>query len=590
MNLEWERIQDQLTKYAERARGLLAANYAFYLAFIALLVGILSGLGAVFLFYLIQFSNWLFSGPINDFLVLLGPLRIPIIGCIGGILVGVLVYFLAREAKGHGISEVILSVARQRGIIRSRVVLVKAVTTALTIGSGGSAGREGPIAQIGAGIGSTVSQLLHISERHTIMLVACGAGAGIAATFNAPLGGAVFAMEVILNDFNASTFGYVVISSVSAAMIARALLGNLPAFLIVPYDLAHPFELLLYAVLGIAAGLVSLLFAYTLNWTEDLFDRLGRLPEWARPAIGGILFGLIGILLPQTLGRGQDVINQVLQGQIHLALFLALLCFAKLITTSITLGSGGSGGALFPSMFIGACLGGSLGSVFHGIFPVLTAGSGAYAIVGMGALFAAANQAPITAILMLFEMTQDYRIILPIMLCCGISTLLYRLISKESINTIRLARRGIHLRHRWDLNTMRSVLVRDAMSAEVDAVYIDAAIEDVIQLMQQTGHGGFPVIDRDGLLSGVITLDDIRRVDVSNRLVTPVRDVMARGPVTVTPLETLADASRKMALKEIGRLPVVDGEGFQRVIGIITRSDIVGAYNRHILRGEEPDV
>ncbi|MGD0154437.1 MAG: chloride channel protein, partial [Thermacetogeniaceae bacterium] len=189
-----------MTKYAERASGILAANYAFYLAFIALLVGILSGLGAVFLFYLVQFCNWLFFGPIKDFLAFIGPLRISIIGCIGGLLVGILVYFLAREAKGHGISEVILSVARQRGVIRPRVVLVKAVTTALTIGSGGSAGREGPIAQIGAGIGSTVGQMLHISERHTITLVACGAGAGIAATFNAPLGGAVFAMEVILND------------------------------------------------------------------------------------------------------------------------------------------------------------------------------------------------------------------------------------------------------------------------------------------------------------------------------------------------------------------------------------------------------
>ena len=415
--------------------------------------------------------------------------------------------------------------------------------------------------------------------------MACSAGAGIAATFNAPLGGAVFAMEVILNDFTASTFGYVVIASVSSALVARTLLGNSPTFLITPYNFVHPVELLLYTALGIAAGLVSLLFAYTLVWAEDIFGGL-RLPEWAHPAVGGILFGLVGIFLPQTLGRGQDFMNQILQGQAHLALFLALLCFAKLITTAITLGSGGSGGALFPSMFIGACLGGSLGIVFHGFFPALTAGSGAYAIVGMGAVFAGANQAPITAMLMLFEMTQDYRIILPIMLCCGISTLLYRLISKESINTIRLARRGIHLRHRWDVNTMRSVLVKDAMSAKVNTVRIDATIDTVIQLLQQTRHGGFPVIDKDGRLSGVIALEDIRRVDADKRLTTLVREVMTRDPVTVTPSETLADASRKMALKEIGRLPVVDEEGLQKVIGIITRSDIINAYNRHVLQDE----
>jgi CIC family chloride channel protein len=237
-------------------------------------------------------------------------------------------------------------------------------------------------------------------------------------------------------------------------------------------------------------------------------------------------------------------------------------------------------------MFIGACLGGSLGSVFHGIFPALTAGSGAYAIVGMGAVFAGANQAPITAMLLLFEMTQDYRIILPIMLCCGISTLLYRLISKESINTIRLARRGIHLRHRWDMNTMRSVLVKDAMSAKVDTVRIDATIDTVIQLLQQTRHGGFPVIDEVGHLSGVITLEDIRRVDVGDRLTTMVREVMTRDPVTVTPVDTLEDASRKMALREIGRLPVVDGEDMQRVVGIITRSDIINAYNRRVLQDD----
>ncbi len=347
--MSMENVHDQLKTYLKQARKAFPANTGFYLAVLALLVGILSGLGAVLLFYLIQFCNWLFFSPIANFLAFLGPLRIPVIGCLGGLLVGPLVYFLAREAKGHGIGEVISSVARERGIIRPLVVLVKAVTTALTIGSGGSAGQEGPIAQIGAGIGSSIGQWLRVSERQIITLVACGAGAGIAATFNAPLGGAVFAMEVILNDFTASTFGYVVISSVSAAVVARALLGNAPAFLITPYNLVNPNELWLYVLLGLAAGLVSLLFAYSLTWTEDLFDGMGRVPEWVRPAIGGILFGLVGILLPQTLGRGESVMNQILQGQLNLVLFLALLCFAKVITTSITLGSGGPGAPCSPA-------------------------------------------------------------------------------------------------------------------------------------------------------------------------------------------------------------------------------------------------
>lgn len=334
--------------------------------------------------------------------------------------------------------------------------MVKAVTAALTIGSGGSTGREGPIAQIGAAIGSAAGQWLRVSERNMVILVACGAGAGIAATFNAPLAGAVFALEVILNRYDTTTLGYVLISSVCGALVARALMGNHPAFLIPSYDLVHPLELLLYAILGLAAALVSVLFIRVLYWIEDLFDKLPGLPEWLRPAFGGILFGLIGIFLPQTLGRGEKVMGLVMQGRLDSLWFLALLCGAKLMTTSITLGSGGSGGVLFPSMFIGACLGGSLGSLFQSLFYGITAGSGVYAVVGMGALFAGTNQAPVTAILMLLEMTRDYRIILPIMLCCGISTLLSRCLCRESINTMKLARRGIDLQSDREHKTLHT--------------------------------------------------------------------------------------------------------------------------------------
>ncbi len=570
-----------------RLRGVVHLNSTFYLALIALILGLCGGLGAILFYYLIHFFKNLFFGPVKGFLSFLGPGGISLIGGIGGLMVGPLVSFFAREAKGHGVPEVMYAVARQGGRIRPRVVLVKALASALTIGTGGSAGREGPIAQIGAALGSTVGQLLRLSERRLITLVACGAGAGIAATFNTPIGGAIFALEVVLGEFTASNFGLVVISTVGAALVARMLLGNQPAFLVTSYDLVHPFELFFYAILGIAAAGVALLYARVLYWTEDLFATLRKVPEWVRPALGGAAFGLIGAFLPQTLGRGEHVMNQILLGDLKFAWFLGLLCLAKIITTSLTIGSGGSGGVFFPGLYIGACLGGALGSIFHRLLPAVTAGSGAYALVGMGALFAGMTQAPVTAVLILFEMTQDYRIILPLMLACGLATLLARVLSRETIYTMKLARQGVQLRGGRDVNIMRGLRVEDAMTKLVHAVRADMTLADVIKLMQETRHNGFPVVDQDDCLVGVITLQDIRGVEPGVRLKTPVREVMTPHPVTAVPEETLEEVSRKFALRDIGRVPVVEGEECRKVVGVITRSDIVRAYNRYLLQQEE---
>lgn len=564
-----------------------AVNPTLYLAVLALVLGILGGLGAVLFYYLIQFFNSLFFGYARDFLVFLGPFRISLIGGVGGLLVGPLVYFLAREAKGHGVPEVMYAIARKGGKIRPRVVLVKALASALTIGSGGSAGREGPIAQIGAALGSTIGQFLRVSEQSLVALVACGAGAGIAATFNTPIAGAIFALEVVLGEFTAATFGLVVISTVGAALVARTLLGNEPAFLVAPYDLVHPFELLFYTVLGAAAAGVALLYIRVLYWTEDFFEALHKIPEWLYPAFGGLVFGMIGAFLPQTLGRGEHVMNQVLHGEMKIAWFLAFLCLAKLVTTSLTIGSGGSGGVFFPGLYIGACLGGSLGSIFHGVLPAFTAGSGAYALVGMGALFAGMTQAPITAILMLFEMTQDYRIILPLMLACGIATLLAQVLSRETIYTMKLARRGVYLRRGREVNIMRTLKVKDAMSSPACAVRLEATLADVIKLVQETRHSGFPVVDQDECLVGVITLEDIRKADPEVRLKTLVWEAMTSHPIITTPEETLEEVSQKFTLRDIGRVPVVEGENCRKVVGMITRSDIVRTYNQYLLQYEE---
>jgi len=554
------------------------------MAVLALVLGILSGIGAVLFYYLIRFCNFFFFGPVKDALSFLGPCEISLIGALGGILVGPIVYFLAREAKGHGVPEVMYAVAREGGRIRPRVVFVKAIASAITIGSGGSAGREGPIAQIGAALGSTVGQLLRLTEEHLIALVACGAGAGIAATFNTPIAGAIFALEVVLGEFTASTFGLVVISTVGAALVARTLLGNQPAFLVASYDLVHPLELFFYALLGLAAAGVAVFYTKLLYWTEDCFDSLKKVPEWVRPAIGGLGFGFIGAFLPQTLGRGDQFLHQVLHGEVAVAWLLGLLCLAKVVTTSLTLGSGGSGGVFFPGLYIGGCLGGAMGVIFHNALPTMTAGSGAYALVGMGSLFAGMTQAPVTAILMIFEMTHDYRIILPLMLSCGIATLLARVLSKETIYTMKLARRGISLKKGKDVNILRKLRVRDAMSTNLHLVTGEMTLAEVIKLMQETRHNGFPVVDENGCLIGVITLEDIRRIQPPEvRLKTLVREAMTPNPVVATPEETLEEVSKKFAFRDIGRVPVVEENNCGKIVGMITRSDIVAAYNRYLL-------
>lgn len=412
--------------------GVVPINPTIFMAFLSILVGILGGLGALLLGYLIDLVSFISFSQIKD-------LPVPLLGGTGGLLVGLLTFFLAQEARGRGIPEVIKAVDQHGGRIRPRVALVKTLASALTIGTGGSAGREGPIAQIGATLGSTVGQLLKLSEEQVVTLLACGAGAGIAATFNAPIAGTIFALEVILRRFSIKLFSLVAISAVTGTLTSYLFLGNEPTFSVGSYSLISPVELLLYACLGIAAAFVAQLFLRVFNRTEELFKKMTKVPVWLLPALGGVAFGLIGCFLPETLGRGEKVMEQILCGQLNAAGFLALLCLAKIITTSLTLGSGGSGGTLFPSMFIGACLGGSFGSVAHSLMPGLVEGSGAYAIVGMGALFAAANKAPVTAIIMVLEMTCNQHLTLPLMFACGISSILVRTVEKESIHTMHFA-------------------------------------------------------------------------------------------------------------------------------------------------------
>jgi CIC family chloride channel protein len=413
------RLRRQIGTGLRRLAQRLRQGDHIFVIITAMIIGMLSGYGAIAFRSLIGLSHNVFFGTTAYSLQFLSEmswwqrLALP---CGGGLVVGLIVTRFAPEVRGSGIPEVMEAVAHRGGAIRMRVLVTKALAAAITIGSGGSAGREGPIVHIGSAIGSAAGQLLEVSARRLRTFVACGAAAAIAATFNAPIAGALFSVEVVLGDLAVGSLSPIVISSVVATVISRHHLGDFPAFEIPAYEPVHVAELLLYAGLGLAAGLTAAFFIRLLYGIGDLFER-SRIPPWLQPATGGLAVGSIAVWLPHVFGVGYETINAALWGTATASLLL-LLVAAKAVATSLTLGSGGSGGVFAPSLFMGASLGAAWGHFANAVAPGWTAAPGAYALVGMGAVVAATTHAPITAILIIFEMTNDYRIIPPLMLAC----------------------------------------------------------------------------------------------------------------------------------------------------------------------------
>ena len=552
----------------------------------ALIVGIGAGLGAVAFRRLIGGVEELAYGGLGGFLDSIAPFHLLLIPALGGAIVGPLVYRFAREAKGHGVPEVMEAVALRGGRIRPRVAVVKALASAVCIGTGGSVGREGPIAQIGSAVGSTVGQLFRLSDERVRNLVACGAAGGIAATFNAPIAGSIFALEVILGQFHAVYFGAVVISSVVASVIAHSFEGDALAFGVPAYTLVSPWELLFYALLGLLAALTAVGFTRLLYLSEDLWDRIA-IPEYVKPLLGGLVLGVIGIIapkidgFPRIYGVGYDTITQALSGQLLLQVTIVLL-FTKILATIVTLGSGGSGGVFAPSLFMGAMLGEAFGQIVHAFFPAITAPVGAYAMVGMAAVFSGAAHAPVTAILILFEMTGDYNIILPLMLATVVSTLVSRQISPESIYTLKLTRRGVHLRQGQDIDVMQSITVREAMTTKVDTVPLDMSLDDLVDEFARSHHHGFPVVDEEGALAGVVSIQDLERAKAAGPIEgRSVSDIATREGLQVAyPYEPMWKALRRLGRRDLGRLPVVEEEGSRQLVGMVRRADIIRAYDQ----------
>ncbi len=547
----------------------------------SIVVGIGGGLGTIVFVRMITFFNNIFFGG-GKLLGLPGTTYVILLPILGGLVVGPLVHFIAPEAKGHGVPEVLTAIATQGGHIRPVVVLVKALGSAITIGSGGSVGREGPIVQIGAALGSTIGQVFKLNERRVINLVASGAAAGIAATFNAPIAGVMFALEVILGDFGFQNLTTMVVAAVTASVVSRAALGNTPAFTVPAYSLNSPWELPLYLALGIVAGLGATAFVKALYFMEDVFDNW-KFPPYLKPAVGGLGLGILGFFVPRVFGTGFDSISNTLMGQLGLGM-LAILIVGKILATVLTLGSGASGGVFAPALFIGAVLGGAFGMVAQAIFPGLPASSGAYAMVGMAAVFAGAARAPITAVIILFEMTQDYRIILPLMIATVVSTIIAQRIEPESIYTLKLKLRGIDIHAKRNENLLRSISVKEAMTPleEGSAVSTRTTMAELGNLFQETGHHGFVVLDDRNELCGIVTLSDVEKAVIDHKIDARVGEICTTQVITSYPDEMLDDALRHFGMLDMGRIPVVERSNPTHVLGTLRRSDIVNALSRSL--------
>jgi CIC family chloride channel protein len=506
-----------------------------------------------------------------------------VIPAVGGLLVGIIVYFFAHEAKGHGVPEVMEAVALRDGRMRTRVVFAKAFASAICIGSGASVGREGPIVQIGSAMGSAIGRLVKISGTRLRTLVACGAAAGIAATFNAPMAGALFSLEIILSEFAVIQFIPIVVSCVVATAVSRHYLGNFPAFVVPPYDLLHYSELLLYLMLGVLAGVVAYSFIRLLYGMEDFFERRQRVPGFMQPAIGGALIGCIGIFFPQIFGVGYESVTHVLRGE-TLGIILAGLLVAKILATSISIGSGGSGGIFAPSLFMGAVLGGLFGQIVHTLFPYTTAFPGAYALVGMGALVAGTTRAPITAMIIIFEMTANYRIILPLMFACIISLVISALLSRESIYTLKLIKRGVNIYGGKELNVLKRLRVSQVMLPEIELVSPSAPLTELVTRMMASPHSQFFVAGGDNRIQGYISLETLRPIIKDYETVRDAviaSDLMEQEVTTVAPEESLDIVMQLFGKFDLDEVPVME-QG--NLVGTIRRSDVIQAYNREIFR------
>lgn len=515
-------------------------------------------------------------------------LLLPLIPMAGMVLLIPLSLRYPGEINGYSFTQFLRKVNLEGGYIKARTIVLKILSTALTIGTGNSAGVEGPIAAIGGAAGSQVGKFFRVSGSRMKVYIAAGAAGGIAGMFNAPLAGIFFASEIVLlGTFEISSFAALVIASALSTVVTRAYYGATPAFPIPHYEMVNPFvEMPLYSLMAVIVGLIAVFHIKIFYWVRDKYEILPIHPQ-LKPITGAFLIGCIAIFYPQVMGDGYTFLESVLNGEGAILLLLALV-FLKIFATAITLGSGGAGGVFAPALFIGAMIGGCFGNIVHIWLPNLTAAPGAYATVGIGAFLAASTHAPMTAIFLLFEMTGNYMIIVPIMLTSIIGTLVATRFSKDSIDTVDFTREGIDIHEGREAAILKSVKVGKAITEDVDFISERANINHLLEIFRMAKNSFyFPVVDDSGRMTGIISMQDVKNIlhrAEEERVCYLVGGICSRDVITLTPDNSLYTAMQLFDVKGIEEIPVVEDLENKWVVGMLKRRDVIAAYNHEILK------
>jgi len=538
-------------------------------------VGVIVGLGASLLVWLTQLVTDATEAGIDRrawLIVMIVPLGLTVAWLIGGI--------AGREIESGGVTETMVGLSLHGGYLPSRTIFGKIAATAATLGGLASGGREGPIVMIGGTIGSSLARYSRFGEDQIRGLIAAGAGAGIGATFGAPIAGMLFAMEVLLGNFAIRHLNAVVVASVAAAVTTRSLVGEEQLLSAPAHKVGHPAELILYGLIGLLGVIFGYLFLRTLDAVARQGTRLNRLPGWVRPVLGGLLVGIVGLFQLDAIGTGQSFVGGLLSLPADndvLWSTLLLLALLKIVTNSITRSAGGSAGTMMPSLFVGATVGGALALLVAPLWTFSTLDPGAFAVVGMAAAFAAIGRAPLTSILIVFEITGDYGLVLPLMLATSLATVLSERIHPESVYTMPLKRRGIHLLRREDIDLLDTVEVRDVMAWSDSVLSRSMTTAEADEILEAEHHHGLPVVEGTRLY-GVVTISDIARSGGPSAERT-VDEVMTADPISVFASMPVSVAVARMAALDIGRLPVVADDDPKHFLGMFRRESVVQAYH-----------
>lgn len=594
----WERLRN----WQIRVQLLLHGQDALYLVLLAVLVGILSGYAALFLRNGIEWVSLLWTGErtwdsamqsLPWYVYLAAP-------TVSGIVVGWLLVRILPAGEVRDIAGVLADLVQHKGRINRKFLATESVGTAIAIGGGASLGREGPTVALGAVIASEIGDRLGLTEQQVRTLIGCGVAAGLAASFNTPIAGVLFALEVILADYTIATFSPIVIAAVIATVITRSELGNFPAFTIPEFQLISAWEIPAYLLIGVVCGLVATVLIKAQSPVRLWLERV--LPNrMYRPAVAGFAVGLMGLVLPQVMSIGYGTVESmmlervdphVLGAGLPIAGFLLLILVGKLIATVISAAAGMPGGQLGPTLFIGAAIGALFGGMIHGWYPAYTEGYGAYALVACGAMTAAALQAPITTMLMIFEMTADYHIMLPLMVACSVAAMVKRAFGRESVFTEALEEKGIETGWGLEQSWMRSIRVSQIPWRSIPRVTEMAHLDEVKREFISSGKGVLEVVDADGLMVGLVTFADLQDwlLDPSLDHIVTASEMMNRNVRVISENGSLLEAIRVFDKEGFEQMPVVSSKEPRRVLGVLPRNAVFSTYHTLIVKhGEGAD-